>query len=152
MIIGRSTLAGLLLVLAGVGTGCSAPAEAGFEAPPADVAVPSDAAAGAPGYCSDLAGSTSLSLVPSAVAALDGGSGEVEARFDLTAAIDELRTVLAGVEDAGGQADLEAALHGLIDTLGGAAGAGNGTPVPDGVAEGLDEVGRLVQPVCRFPS
>ncbi|TFV68180.1 UNVERIFIED_ORG: hypothetical protein E4P37_00380 [Bacillus sp. AZ43] len=153
MIISRPGLIGLLLLLAGSGAGCtSTAAERPSDHRPAEVAVPSYAATDSPGYCAALAESTHLTRIPAAVGLLAGGSAEAEPRFELTEAIDELQTVLGQVEDAGGWPRLEAVIANLSEALTTAKEPGGVTRVHDGVREGLDELGRIVQPVCGFPS
>ncbi|WP_116449997.1 hypothetical protein [Blastococcus litoris] len=153
MLPGRLRVVGLLVVMTGALAGCTGFAEAGSEAQPADVAVPSyEQADGAPGFCDSLAGSRHLTAVAPAMGVLAAERGNVEAELELATAIDELRDVLEQVEDEGGSARLEAAIGDLVDALAAARDDGVTTAVRDDVAAALDDVGRLVQPVCRFPT
>jgi hypothetical protein len=153
MSLGRLGLLGLLIVLAGTATGCTGFADAGSEARPAGVAVPSyGLAPGTPAYCTSLAGSTHLTGIPAAVGVLSGRRGDVQAELDLAAAIDDLRAVLEAIEDDGGSPPLEAAVGELVAALSAARDGSMTSAVRDDISTALDDVGRLVQPVCRFPS
>ncbi|WP_324276340.1 hypothetical protein [Blastococcus brunescens] len=139
----------LILPLAG----CAGVADAGPGTRSADVAVPSyRPTPDAPDYCDALAGSTHLAGVPAAVGVLAAERGDVEAELELTAAIDELRLIGDGVSDQGGSPRLRAAVDDLVDALNSARDDGVTTSVREVVSAALDDVGRLVQPACRFPS
>lgn len=151
MLIRRPSVLGLLIPLAAV-TGCEGPADRD-EAVSTDAAVVSyEAPAGAPAFCSTLAGSTRIADLPRAVGALAAETGTVEARLQLTAGIDDLQAVLDEVRAEGGHERLRSALEQLVTTLAGALDS----PLPDSagsdISVDLDAVGRQAQPICQFPS
>ncbi|MGY1804206.1 hypothetical protein ACI78T_13100 [Blastococcus sp. SYSU D00922] len=153
MLLGRLRLVGLLALLAGPVVGCTGSLDEGSTAQPANVAVPSyEPAETAPEYCSSLADSSHLTEVPVAMGVLAGERGDVGAELDLTGAIDELRTVQEQVRDAGGSLRLEAAIDDLVESLTAARDRGVTSAMRDDVSTALDDLGRLVQPACRFPS
>lgn len=150
---GLRGVVGPLLLLAGATAGCTATADAGSEVRPGSVAVPSyTAAAGTPAYCAELAGSTHLTGIPAAVGVLAGRPGDVQAELELSAAIEELRTVLERIGDDGGAPRLELAVGELVDALAAARDGSLTSSVRDDLAAALDDVGRVAQPVCGFPS
>jgi hypothetical protein len=151
MLSGRLRLTGLLIVLLGAVAGCAS-ADAGSPSMRADVAVASyTPPAGAPAFCARLAASTHLADLPSAVGLLTAEPADVETKLGLGAAIEELRGVLLEVRREGGQFELDSSIAELVDAL---QQTGQG-PVTDSVraaiADGLDDVGTRVQPLCGFP-
>ena len=152
MLIGRPGVLGLLaLFLAGIAAGCTASAEGDAAPRRADVALPSYTADGdAPEFCALLAGSTRLTVLPSALGRLAGEAGNVEARLDLSGAINELEAIH---QDLGsGDRELATALDDLVGALTRARDGSLTAGVRDAVSTGLDDVGRLTQPLCEFPT
>jgi hypothetical protein len=147
----RPGVLGLLIVLAAV-TGCTPPAGSP-EPVRTDAAVVSYAApAGAPAFCSTLAGSTRLGDISRAVGALAAETGTVEARLQLTGGIDDLEAVLDEVRAEGGYERLGSALEQLVATLSDAMDSPLTDSAGTDIGADLDEVGRQAQPICRFPS
>jgi hypothetical protein len=152
--IGGSRALGLL-VLPGVvlaATACTGE-NPRARAQPAGAAVQSYAApSGAPGYCESLATTTHLTEVPVALGTLTARPGDVEAKLALRAAVDELQAVGEQVSQNARTAELGTALDDLVAALDRAEGGPITDSVRSAVSTGLDEVGRLVQPVCDFPA
>lgn len=151
MHIGRPSILGLL-VLVSMTVSCSAdtdePAPVESDAAVASYAAPDDA----PSFCTRLARSTHLTAIPTAVGSLAAGTDAIEARVTLSGAIRELRAVRDDVRAEGGFEALEADLAGLVEALTLAMDGPLTDPVRIAVADGLDGVGELAQPVCRFPA
>jgi hypothetical protein len=151
VLIGRPRVLGLLLLL-GSTTACS-----GAQTQPSvertDVAVQSYAPpAGAPGYCTLLAGSPHLVGLPVAIGTLTARPGDVEAKLALSAAVGDLRAVGEEVARDDGTAALGAALDELTAALARAEAGPLTDAVRTAVSTGLDDVGLLVQPACDFPT
>jgi len=152
MVSGGPRVLGVSFLLLAVSVGCTQPVTEQRIAERADVAVPSyDAGPDAPDYCAALAGSTAVLGIPEAVGTLAGDPGNVGAEVDLTAAIDELRTVLDDVR-TDGRPGLDDAVEELVAALTAARDKGLTDTVRTDISSGLDEVGSLVQPTCRFPT
>lgn len=115
-------------------------------------ALPSyDAPAGAPDFCTRLAGIGGLNRLPVSVGTLLSGA-HVEARTQVSQVVRELRGVLADVRDDGGADDLGTALEELVQSLGSAVDGPLTPPVGDAVAAALQQVGAQAQPLCGFPT
>jgi len=145
---------GLLVLLGATGasSACSGPEEQS-RAERADVAVLSYAPpSGAPGYCASLAGSTQLTRIPTAIGTLTARPGDVESKLVLAAAADDLRVVGEQVPRDGGTAELRTSIEALVTALADATGGPVTDSVRSAISTGLDDVGRLVQPVCDFPA
>lgn len=151
MLLGRPGVLGLLVVL-GATAGCSAEAEQPSRLA-ADVAVAAyEPAAGAPHFCALLAASTHLTGLPGAVGSMAAESRTVEAQLDLSAGIAELRAVLDDVRSETGYTDVETVLQDLVVSLTSAIQGPLTDVVRVAISDGLDAVGRRVQPVCTFPT
>jgi hypothetical protein len=119
----------------------------------ADVAVRSYVPlAGAPGFCAGLADSVHLTDIPEAVGTLTADPKDVEATLALTAAIDELTTARDAVRAGHGFLALDTALEQLATALRAARDGALSDAVGTAISSGLDDVGRLVQPACGFPT
>ena len=155
MFIGRPRVfLGLLVLLGATGasSACSGPEEQS-RAERADVAVLSYAPpSGAPGYCASLAGSTQLTRIPTAIGTLTARPRDVESKLALAAAADDLRIVGEQVPRNGGTAELGASIDDLLTALTDATDGPVTDSVRSAISTGLDDVGRLVQPVCDFPA
>jgi hypothetical protein len=135
-----------LLLLAVALAGCS-----GADHDVVETAAAYEPPAGAPDFCTRLAGAAHVDDIPAAVGAIAADARTAEARADLTAAIGELRDVLGAVRDDGGYPRLDSALDdlvaGLIVTSSG--------PLSEGtqlaISSNLDAVGRQAQTACEFP-
>jgi hypothetical protein len=149
---GRTRVPGLLVLLTvTVATTACTGGESPQRLKRADVAVQSYAApSGAPGYCASLAGSTHLTDVAVALGTLTARPGDVEAKLALTAAAEDLRAVDDELTED------DAALDAALEELAAALDRAEQGPITDSVraavSGGLDDVGRLVQPVCDFPA
>jgi hypothetical protein len=120
---------------------------------PAGAAVQSYAPpSGAPGYCASLADTTHLTDVPVALGTLTARPGDVEAKLALRAAVDDLQAVGEEVPRTAGSAELGTALDALVAALDRAERGPITDSVRSAVGTGLDDLGRLVQPVCDFPA
>jgi hypothetical protein len=107
---------------------------------------------GAPGFCAALAGTTKLTGLPLAVGTLTADPTDVEAGLALTAVIDELQVVLDEVRAESGFLPLDAALEGLTGALREAREGSLTDALRTAISAGLEDVGRLAQPVCGFPT
>lgn len=140
-----------LLVLVTATAGCTAQAA---ETHAADgLAVPAyQPPAGAPRFCTELAGSTHLATLPRAVGTLTAKSDDVDARHDVSLAIADLEPVLTEVRARPGYPALETALADLVAALHKATEAPLDDGITQAISSGLDAVGEQAQPVCRFPA
>jgi hypothetical protein len=151
VVVGGLRVLGLLFPLIAL-AGCTA-ADDAPPVPRADAAVPSYAApSGAPGFCATLAGTTHLTRLPVAVGTLTAQPQDVGAKLELTAAVDELNSVLDQVD---GKPDLRAlgtTVRELIGVLRDARDAPLTDAIRTKISTGLDDVGQRAQAVCGFPS
>jgi hypothetical protein len=151
VLFGRLRVLGLLVPLVGLAACTTAAAEPQLTR--ADVAVRSYAPpTGAPDFCAVLAGSTQLTGLPEALGTLTADPKDVEATLALTSAIDELHEVLDEVRTRPGFLALDEALQQLADALREARDGALTDAVRTLIADGLDDVGHQVQPVCDFPT
>lgn len=151
MLCGRLRLPGLLFLLLASLAGCTS-AEAGSRPSPVGVAEPSyTSPADAPAFCAELAEGTDLRKVPGAMGTLAVTPDDVQARLHLGNAGDEVRDLLAKIDDDG-HTGLRKALDELATALENAQDGTLTGAVRDAVVSALDEVGDDVQPDCRFPS
>lgn len=151
MPIRRPGVLGLLLLLGAV-TGCEGEAASAVTVPTEAAAVAYVAPAGAPTFCTTLADSARIALIPHAVGALSAETRVIEARLELTGGIDELQAALEEVRAEQAYGRLGSAMEELVDTLSRALDG----PLTDAdrtdISEDLDAVGQQAQPICRFPS
>jgi hypothetical protein len=121
--------------------------------PRADEAVPSYAPpSGAPALCAALAGTTHLTGLPAAVGTLATRPGDVAAKLELTAAVDELQGMLDDFDDRPDLTELSSALEALTGALRDAREAPLTDEVRSKISTELDDVGLRAQAVCGFPS
>ena len=151
MLIGRLRVLGLLVPLLAT-TACTAGDPETAAVSRVDVAVQSySPAEGVPVWCVRLARSPNLTGIPAAIGALTAREGDVEAKLALAAAVDDVEAVAAEIPESG-QADLA----GAFDRLGTALRQAQDGPLTESaraaVSTALNDVGRLVQPVCEFPA
>jgi hypothetical protein len=119
----------------------------------ADVAVPSYAPpSGAPDFCATLAGTTHLAGLPVDLGTLMAQPDDVGARLELTAAADELKSVLDQVHDRRDRGALGSSLQDLVRVLRDARDGPATDAVLAKIAAGLGDVGRRAQTLCGFPS
>ena len=151
MSIGRLRVLGLLVPLFAA-TACTSDGPETAAVSRVDVAVQNySPAEGVPAWCARLAGSPHLTGIPAAIGALTAREGDVEAKLALAAAVDDLEAVAAEIPE-GAQTDIAAALDGLAVSLTQATDGPLTDSVRAAVTTGLDDVGRLVQPICEFPT
>jgi hypothetical protein len=150
VLIGRLRVLGLLVPLV-ASAACTGDATQKDDVIPVDVAVQSYAAAeGVPGWCTRLARSTHLTDVPAAIGTLTARHDDVEAKLALAAAADDVEAVAAEIPE-GAQTDVTGALDRLAAALAQAADGPLTIVARDAVSGALDDLGRLVQPLCEFP-
>jgi len=140
-----------LLVLVTATAGCTAEAAETHAADGIAVAA-YQPPAGAPRFCTELAGSTHLTTLPRAVGTLAAKSDDVDARHDVNLAIADLEPVLTEVRARREYPALDTALADLVAALHKATEASLDDGVTKAISSGLDAVGEQVQPVCRFPA
>ncbi|MCW2700990.1 MAG: hypothetical protein JWQ45_2525 [Blastococcus sp.] len=151
MRIGGPAWLGLVVAL-GVTVGCTASPEAP-PPPTGTAAVPAyRAPAGAPGFCTRLAGSTHVPAIPLAIGTLTADPGNTDAVGALEDAVADLEAVLDDLSDGDRYGDVTAGLEDLLAALHSA----TVNPVDDAlrvrIHDRLAAVGTQVQPVCDFPT
>jgi hypothetical protein len=141
----------LLLVLLG-GVACTG-GEATETVTRADAAVPSYAPPDdAPGFCLMLAGSPHVDRVATAIGTLAARPGDAEAKLDLATATDLFAAVREEIGTDEERARLGDALDDLVAALSDA-GSGDVTEtLRKAISSRLEDVGRLVQSDCDFPT
>lgn len=146
--VGRLGVPALLVILL---LSCG-PEDEPTPAPDDDVAlasyVPPD---DAPGFCAGLAASGELLRLPASVGTLVAGP-DVEARTQVSRAVQELRDVAADVRDDAGPEPLAEALEELVGALRQVLDGELTDPVRQAVIAGLEQVGDSAQQVCGFPT
>ena len=108
--------------------------------------------AGAPEFCSVLAGADDVDDIPDAVGLLQADPADTQQAYRLTQGSGDLQEVRAAVRREAGHADLAEALDDVVDALTLAAAGNPDQATAERIADGLAAVGRYAQPVCEFPT
>lgn len=152
MSVGRPRVVGLLFLLLALAACTGSAPDPGPQVRRADAAVASYAPpSGAPGFCTELAGTTHVTGLPVAIGTLTADPHDVEAGVALNAAVDELRNVRADVPDQPGFLGLSTSLDELLDALREAQRGPLTDAVRTAISTRLEAFGVQAQPLCGFP-
>lgn len=147
----RTGVLGSLFLIAAAATGCGT-AHPRTAAPSAAASGPVGSAPGAPRWCAAVSGSRSIATLPQDLGRLTADPWDFTAHNAVVVARSDLGDLLSTLRAGRAPGPATAALQDLVASLDTVVDAGPSADAAERISADLTSLGRVLQPVCEFPT